>query len=124
MSKGRLSPISRDELTIRRAQREVAYYLRAKGERWSRLSKHYRNVTYLVEEVGELARAVINIERKEELGRRGLNRSQRARLHATKDALGDILYLLFGISVAYGIDLQRAFQDSMRIIKKRYPVSH
>ncbi len=123
MRKSRLFQVGQNELTMRLAQREVAYYLKAKGEKWSHLHNHYRHVTYLMEEVGELARAVINLERSaKDPGRRGLNRSHKARLDRIKDALGDILYQLLGLSVAYEIDLQDAFEDSMQSIQKRYAI--
>ncbi len=54
----------KQNLSIRKAQDDVAAYLTAKGPAWSGLGKHYYLVTHLVEEIGELARAVINLEDK------------------------------------------------------------
>ncbi len=111
------------DLTLKQAQREVAEYLKAKGERWTRISDPFFRVTFLVEEVGELARAVINVEANvEERNRRGLNLSREKKVAMVQDSLGDILYHLLGTATAYGIDLQDAFQSSMKIIKERYPI--
>ncbi len=112
------------DLKIRQAQKRVGDYLQAKGEAWTQLNNHFRHVTFLVEEVGELARAVINAEAKTgDPSRRGLDQSRKAKLDAIRDALGDALYHLMGLAVAYRIDLQRAFQNSMRTIERRYPVT-
>lgn len=112
------------DLTIRGAQREVAEYLKAKGEKWTKLHNPYFRVAFLVEEIGELARGVINLEsRIKEPRRRGLNRPHQDRIASVRDALGDILYHLLGHAVAYHIDLQTAFEYSMRNIKRRYPMT-
>ena len=109
--------------TMRELQDEVARYLEAKGKNWTHADNHCFRMTYLVEEVGELARSIINVEaRIEEPNRRGLNESREAKLEKVKDALGDILYHIFGISSEYGIDAEEAFRTAMRSIKQRYPV--
>jgi NTP pyrophosphatase (non-canonical NTP hydrolase) len=110
-------------LTLKEAQQEVADYLEAKGEKWSHAHDPYFRVTKLIEEVGELARAVINMESNvEEQNRRGSTAPREKKLEMVKDGLGDILYNLLGIGSAYGIQLDEAFRDSMKIIKTRYPV--
>ncbi len=110
-------------LTFREAQREVASYLEAKGKKWTHVNDPYFRLTYLMEEVGELARAVINLEsRVEEPNRRGSTSSREEKLEMVKDGLGDVLYHLLGTASVYGIDLGEAFQSSMKIIKSRYPV--
>ncbi len=111
-----------DEITIREAQREVTGYLRAKGEGWTGLNNHYYVATHLVEEVGELARAIINMESKvTERNRRGADRSHEEKLTAVRDGLGDVLFHLLKLSVAYGLDLEEAFHLSMRNIRAKYP---
>ena len=81
-------------------------------------------LTFLVEEVGELARAVINLESTvKESNRRGLDSPREEKLAMVKDSLGDILYHLLGTATVYGIDLQDAFQTSMKTIKERYPIA-
>lgn len=108
--------------TMKELQAEVASYLDAKGKNWTNTDNPYFRFTYLAEEVGELARSIINIEAKyEEPNRKGLNESREQKLEQIKDALGDILYHIFGISYAYGIDPEEAFRVAMRSIKKRYP---
>lgn len=111
------------DLTFKRAQREVTDYLEAKGEKWTQAHSPYFRLTYLMEEVGELARAVINIESKvEEPNRRGSISPREEKLEMVKDSLGDILYHLLGTADVYSIDLAEAFQNSMETIKKRYAV--
>ena len=110
------------ELSIREAQRLVDEFLMAKGEDWTRLSNHYLRVTHLVEEVGELARAVINLDAQYgDPNRRDQKLSREKKLGNLQDSLGDIFYHLFAISIAYGIDLEKAFRDSMNAIVARYP---
>jgi|SRR6266852_818503 NTP pyrophosphatase (non-canonical NTP hydrolase) len=110
------------ELSIPEAQRLVDEFLMAKGEDWTRLSNHHLRVTHLVEEVGELARAVINLDAQYgDPNRRDQNVSREKKLANLQDSLGDVLYHLFAISIAYGIDLEKAFRESMNAIVARYP---
>ncbi len=112
------------DLTIRQAQQRVDEYLRAKGEKWTKLTNHYLRVTHLVEEVGELARGVINLDAEyEDPERRGFRQTREEKLAMVQDSLGDILYHLFAISIAFGMDLQDAFEASMRSITTRYPIA-
>ena len=111
-------------LTIHQAQKQVSEYLKAKGEKWSKLSNHYLRVTHLVEEVGELARGVINLDAEySDPNRRGINQTMEEKLALVQDSLGDILYHLLGISISYNIDLETAFTGSMNSILERYPVT-
>lgn len=110
------------DITIRHAQHIVGEYLKAKGEAWTKLSNHYLRVTHLVEEVGELARAVINSDTTYgDPNRRGMNTSREEKLSLVEDSLGDTLYHLLAISISYNLDLQSAFENSMRSIEARYP---
>ncbi len=112
----------RRNLSIRWAQDDVAAYLSAKGPAWSGLEKHYYLVTHLVEEVGELARAVINLEAKVRVPhRRGLDARDEEKLAALRDSIGDAFYHLLKLCVAFGVDMQDAFQASFEAIKKKYP---
>ncbi len=118
-----MNPENRPQPTIREAQQRVDAFVRAKGEEWTRLSNHHLRVTHLVEEVGELARAIINLDASyADPNRRGANRSRAEKLASLQDSLGDILYHLFAISIAYGVDLTDAFEASMNNIIARYPV--
>jgi NTP pyrophosphatase (non-canonical NTP hydrolase) len=115
-----MNPENRSQLTIREAQQLVDEYVSAKGEEWTRLSNHHLRVTHLVVEVGELARAIINLDASyADLNRRGANHSRAEKLDALRDSLGDILYHLFAISIAYGVDLTEAFEASMNSIMAR-----
>ncbi len=111
------------DLTIRKAQRQVNEYLQAKGEKWTKLSNHYLRVTHLVEEVGELARGVINLDAEySDPNRRGISQPTKEKLAYVQDSLGDILYHLLAISISYNVDLETAFTSSMKSILARYPV--
>src|SRR5713101_9265832 len=92
------------ELSIREAQRLVDEFLMAKGEDWTKLSNHYLRVTHLVEEVGELARGVINLDAiYGDPNRRGVEASSREKLGLVEDSLGDIFYHLLAISISYNL---------------------
>jgi len=111
------------DLTIQQAQADVAGYLTEKGSAWSGLEKHYYLVTHSVEEVGELARAVINLEAKvTEPRRRGLEAHSAEKLAVLRDSIGDSFYHLLKLCVAYRVDMQEAFELSFETIKKKYPV--
>jgi len=87
-----------------------------------RAEKHYYLVTHLVEEVGELARAVINLEAKvTEPRRRGLEARSAEKLAVLRDSIGDSFYHLLKLCVAYRVDMQEAFELSFETIKKKYP---
>jgi len=110
------------ELTIRQSQKEVAEYLKAKGEKWTRLNDHYLRITHLVEEIGELARGVINLDATYgDPNRRGAEASREEKLGLVEDSLGDTFYHLLAISISYNLDLQTAFENSMKSIETRYP---
>lgn len=120
----RLNTRDATELTIRQSQKQVAEYLKAKGEKWTRLSNHYLRVTHLVEEIGELARGVINLDASYgDPNRRGAKGSPEEKLGLVEDSLGDVLYHLLAISISYDLDLQTAFENSMKSIQTRYPAS-
>jgi len=115
----------KQNLSIRKAQDDVAAYLTAKGPAWSGLGKHYYLVTHLVEEIGELARAVINLEDKViEPHRRGLATPTAQKNAALLDSIGDSFFHLLKLCVAYDFDLEEAFESSFGAIKKKYPVDH
>ena len=112
----------RGNLSIREAQRAVAAYLAAKGPTWSGLGKPYYLLTHLTEEVGELARSVINLEaRAKEPRRRGLAASRAEKRAALRDGIGDVFYQLAKLCVAYDVDLQDAFESSFETIRTKYP---
>ncbi len=117
-----MSTRNTSDLTIRQAEKLVDEYLRVKGENWTKLSNHYLRVTHLVEEVGELARGVINMDATYgDPNRRGMNISREEKLGLVEDSLGDIFYHLLAISISYNMDLQNAFENSMKSIETRYP---
>ncbi len=106
-------------MTIKQAQEEVKKFLEAQGKDWTQIDNHFYLFTHLSEEMGELARHVINVD---------FNLLLKTRKHASRektisqieDDLGDILYHLFKIAIAYNIDLAKAFEKAMANIKNRY----
>jgi len=109
------------ELTIKQAQEDVAIFLEEWGKKWKRVDNHFYIFTHLSEEMGELARDVINVELDLSTDRRPVAHSQTKEAVARiEDDLGDILLHLLEIANAYGIDLATAFKESMTGNRKRF----
>lgn len=109
------------DLTIREVQREVESFLDQKGKGWTQIDNHFYLFTHLSEEIGELARHIITVEFGLGLDRRKeqpLSREEAISL--IEDDLGDILYHIFKIAIAYNIDLAQAFEKAMTHIKSKY----
>jgi NTP pyrophosphatase (non-canonical NTP hydrolase) len=92
---------------------------------WSQIDNHFYLFTHLSEEIGELARHIINIDFKIYEREKSLRKARRAVLGDEailhiEDDLGDIFYHLCKLAIAYNIDLNEAFQKAMSKIKKRY----
>ena len=107
-------------LTIRQAQEEVRRFLDAQGRDWTQIDNHFYVFTHLGEEIGELARDMISadfnlsdrktrepIERKEAISK-------------LEDDLGDVLFHLFKLAIAYDIDLAKGFEEAIIDIRKKY----
>ncbi len=106
--------------TIKQAQREVKKFLESQGKDWTHINNHFALFTHLSEETGELARHIINADFNL------LNRKTREPLPREKaasqiaDDLGDILYHLLKLAIAYNIDLAEAFEKAMADIRNKY----
>jgi len=74
----------------------------------------------MIEEMGELARHIINVELKLSADRTTVGSVQKENLQGIEDDLGDVFYALLKLSVAYNIDLADAFEGAMSNIEKRY----
>ena len=80
------------ELTIKQAQEDVERFLEGQGRKWKRVDNHFYIFTDLSEEMGELARDIINAELNLSTLRRPVAPSQRKEVIARiEDDLGDIL---------------------------------
>lgn len=112
-------------MTIKQAQEEVRKFIEAQGKDWSQIDNHFYLFTHLSEEMGELARHIINIDFKIYEREPSLRKARRAILgkkviSKIEDDLGDLLYHLCKLAIAYDIDLNKAFQKAMNKIRKRY----
>jgi NTP pyrophosphatase (non-canonical NTP hydrolase) len=74
----------------------------------------------MTEEIGELARHIINVELKLSSDRTTVDSVQERNLHKIKDDLGDVFYALLKMAIGYNIDLEEAFDEAMSSIEKRY----
>ena len=109
------------ELTIKQAQEDVERFLEEWGKKWQRVDNHFYIFTHLSEEIGELARDIINIELNLSTDRRRGLPSQRKEIIARiEDDLGDILLHLLELANAYDIDLAEAFGKTLISNKKRF----
>lgn len=109
------------ELTIKQAQEDVETFLEEWGKKWKRVDNHFYIFTHLSEETGELARDIINAELNLSIDRKPAKPSQRAEAIARiEDDLGDILFHLLEVANAYGIDLARAFKETITSNRKRF----
>jgi NTP pyrophosphatase (non-canonical NTP hydrolase) len=105
--------------TIKQAQKEVEKFLEAQGKDWTQIDNHFYVFTHLSEEMGELARHIINAD-FDLVPKTRKHASRERTISQIEDDLGDILYHLFKLAVAYEIDLAEAFEKSMIHIKKKY----
>jgi NTP pyrophosphatase (non-canonical NTP hydrolase) len=115
----KVSGVSRN-LTFRQAQEEIREFVEKQGKDWTQIDNHFYLFTHLSEEMGELARDMINAyfkwvdrESREPVLRQKV-------ISQIEDDLGDLVYHLFKLATAYDIDLGEAFQKAMNDIRKRY----
>jgi len=113
-----VSSLSKD-VTIKQAQQEVKRFLEKQGRDWTQIDNHFYIYTHLSEEMGELARHIINADFNPLLKTRK-HASRAKTIFQIKDDLGDILYHLFKLAIAYNIDLATAFEQAMIEIRKKY----
>lgn len=107
-------------MTIRQAQDRVKIFLESRPKDWSQIDNHFYTFTHMIEEMGELARHMINVELKLSSDRTTVGFVQEKNLDGIKDDLGDIFYALLKFAIAYNIDLADAFEGAMSNIEKRY----
>jgi len=109
------------DVTIREAQEKVEKFLSLQGRDWTRIDNHFYLFTHMGEELGELARHMITAELSLNLDRTNKEPMPKRQVIALiRDDLGDILYHLLKLAVAYNIDLTEAFEEAMSNIEQRY----
>jgi len=112
---------SKEDMTIRQAQRRVKNLLDMKGKDWTQIDNRFFLFTYMNEEIGELARHMITAEFNLNLDRSAKEPTPRQKvISLIEDDLGDILYHIIKIAISYDIDLAEAFETAMSSIEKRY----
>jgi len=107
-------------MTIKQAQEEVKKFIETQGKDWTQIDNHFYLFTHLSEEIGELARHIINADfnlsdrktREPALRKRAISQIE--------DDLGDVLYHLFKLAITYDIDLSNAFEKALTTIKNKY----
>lgn len=109
-----------ENTTIRQAQHRVKTFLDSRPKDWSQIDNHFYTFTHLIEELGELARHIINVELRLSSDRTTVGSVQEKNQRGIKDDLGDIFYALLKLGIAYNIDLDEAFNEAMSSIEKRY----
>ena len=112
---------SAKDLTIKEAQEKVERFLSLQGKDWTRIDNRFYLFTHMSEEMGELARHIITAEFNLNLDRTSRETMPREKVVSLiKDDLGDILYHVLKLAVAYDIDLAEAFKEAMSDIEQRY----
>lgn len=114
-----LSPT--EDLTIKQAQETVKTFLETKNKDWTLVDNRFYLFTHMSEEMGELARHLINAELNLSTDRTAIEPVAReGDLSLIRDDLGDLLYHILKLAIAYNIDLAEAFKESLSSIEKRY----
>lgn len=109
-----------ENTTIRQAQNRVKTFLDSRSKDWSQIDNRFYTFTHMTEEIGELARHIINVELRLSSDRTTVDSVQEKNLHEIKDDLGDVFYALLKMAISYNIDLEEAFDEAMSSIEKRY----
>lgn len=110
-----------EDISIKQAQEEVEKFLEERGKDWTQMDNRFYVFTHMIEEIGELARHIINMELNLSLDRtRREPKPRKDVLFRIEDDLGDILYHILKLAVAYNINLANAFRKAMLDIKGRY----
>ena len=108
------------QMNIRQAQEEVKKFVEIQGKDWTQIDNHFYVFTHLSEEIGELARYIINADFNLLDRKTGECIPREEAVAEIEDDLGDILYHLFKLRTAYKIDLAGAFEKAMIRIKNKY----
>ena len=110
-----------EDLTIEQAQETVKSFLDTQEKDWTLVDNRFYLFTHMSEEMGELARHVINAELNLSTDRTTIEPvAKEGDLSLIRDDLGDLLYHILKLAIAYNIDLAEAFKESMSSIEKRY----
>jgi NTP pyrophosphatase (non-canonical NTP hydrolase) len=92
-------------MTFRQGQQEVKEFIEKKGKAWTQIDNHLYVFTHLSEEIGELARHIIDADFSLFSGFSRKCMSHEETISQIEDDLGDILYHLFKLAIAYNVDL-------------------
>jgi NTP pyrophosphatase (non-canonical NTP hydrolase) len=106
-------------VSIKQAQQEVKKFMDVQGKGWTQIDNHFYVFTHLSEETGELTRHIINADFNP-LPKTRKHVSREKTISQIEDDLGDILYHLFKLAIAYNIDLAKAFEKTMTNITNKY----
>jgi len=109
------------DTTIKEAQESVKKFLTVQGKAWTQVDNRFYLFTHMSEEMGELARHMITAKFNLSLDR--TRKEAMPKENATsliQDDLGDLLYHVFKLAVAYNIELDKAFKKTMANIEERY----
>ena len=91
------------------------------GKDWTQIDNRFYLFTHTSEEMGELARHIITVEFNLNLDRTTRESMPKEKvISLINDDLGDILYHILKLAVAYSIDLAEAFKETMSNIEERY----
>jgi len=84
---------SSEDISIKQAQEEVEKFLEEQDKDWTQVDNRFYVFTHMIEEIGELARYIINVELNLSLDRTSREPMPRKDvLSRIEDDLGDILY--------------------------------
>ena len=112
---------STKDVTIKQAQQRVERFLDVQGKDWAQIDNRFFLFTHMSEEIGELARHMITAEFNLNLDRTARKPTPKEKVMSLiKDDLGDILYHIIKVAIAYDIDLAKAFEAAMSSIEKRF----
>ena len=107
------------DITLSEAQKRVAVFLDERG--WTPKSGQDKLYTlaHMMEELGEVARCISHLEssRKEIMGREEAELMENLHIE-----LGDVMYHVFKLASAYGLDAQEIFSKTMEKNVKKYPL--
>jgi len=107
--------------TIKQAQDRIKKFLNVQGKDWTKIDNRFYLFTHMSEEMGELARHIITAEFNLNLDRTTRESMPKEKVASLiKDDLGDLLYHILKLAVAYNIDLAEAFEETMSNIEERY----
>ncbi len=109
------------DMTIKQAQERVKKFLDVQDKDWTQIDNRFYLFTHMSEEMGELARHIITAEFNLNLDRTTKEPMPKKKIKSLiEDDVGDILYHILKLAVAYNIDLAEAFQETMSNIEERY----